>query len=84
MLSKKGSLKPVPFTLNRVKIPTVPLPVPLNEMINVDAILVTHIHMHHFDNEAKKVLAKDIPIFCKPNDWKKFNHAGCRKIIYSR
>lgn len=48
MLSKKGSLKPVPFTLNRVKIPTVPLPVPLNEMINVDAILVTHIHYAPF------------------------------------
>ena len=48
------------------KNPTVDLPFPAQEVIkDIDMVLVSHLHRDHFDDGAKKMLPKDIPIFCR-------------------
>ena len=43
--------------------PMAPLPFPKEEIIrDIDAVLVSHTHKDHFDEEAAKILPKDIPI----------------------
>ncbi len=76
MLGELGSMNAVPLTKNGIKNPTTPLPMSLDEIINVDAVFVTHTHFDHFDYEAKRVLPKHIPIFCQPKDIKKIRKAG--------
>lgn len=80
MLADIGTIKPVPFTLNRVKNPTVPLPVPVEELTDVQGILVTHRHFDHFDEVAKSRLPKEIPLFCQPEDAKKFKKDGYSQV----
>lgn len=43
--------------------PLVGLPVPLKEIIDVDAVIITHLHLDHYDPAAKEWLPKDIQIF---------------------
>jgi len=46
--------------------PTVDLPFPAEEVIkDIDMVLVSHLHLDHFDDGAKKMLPKDIPILCR-------------------
>jgi L-ascorbate metabolism protein UlaG (beta-lactamase superfamily) len=59
-----------------MKNPTAPLPLSIEKIINVDAIFITHTHFDHFDDEAKKVIPKQIPIFCQPKDLSKIQKAG--------
>lgn len=32
-------------------------------MIKADAVIITHLHLDHFDKEAKKLLPKNIPVY---------------------
>jgi L-ascorbate metabolism protein UlaG (beta-lactamase superfamily) len=51
------------------KNPIVELPVPAQDVIkDIDLVLVSHIHQDHFDDGAKKMLPKDIKIFCQPEN----------------
>lgn len=43
--------------------PTVGLVVPVDELTAVDAVIVTHTHFDHWDEVAKKVLPKHLPVF---------------------
>ncbi|SFK48083.1 L-ascorbate metabolism protein UlaG, beta-lactamase superfamily [Sphingomonas sp. NFR04] len=43
--------------------PLVPLPMPLASIIDVDAVIVTHLHPDHWDEAAKAKLNKARPIF---------------------
>nr|WP_313665942.1 MBL fold metallo-hydrolase [Brucella intermedia] len=45
--------------------PLVHLPMPKEEIIDVDAVIVTHLHEDHWDEEARKVLPKALPIFAQ-------------------
>ena len=48
------------------KNPTVELPFPAEDVIkDIDLVLVSHLHQDHFDDGAKKLLPKDIPILCR-------------------
>jgi L-ascorbate metabolism protein UlaG (beta-lactamase superfamily) len=65
-LADKGTYPPFPNTLHQDKFnPTVDLPIPFEEIIQVDAVIVTHLHLDHFDSVAKNVLPKDIKIFAQ-------------------
>jgi L-ascorbate metabolism protein UlaG (beta-lactamase superfamily) len=35
---------------------------------NVDLVLVSHLHKDHFDDKAREVLEKSLPIVCQPGD----------------
>ncbi len=43
--------------------PLVHLPLTKDEIIKVDAVIVTHLHEDHWDEEARKTLPKSLPIF---------------------
>ncbi|GIN85820.1 UPF0173 protein YddR [Heyndrickxia sporothermodurans] len=65
-LAKKGAYPPFPNTLNQDKFnPTVDLPIPIEEIIQADAVIVTHLHPDHFDAAAIEILPKSIQIFAQ-------------------
>lgn len=43
--------------------PLVDLPVPLEEVLDVDAVVLTHLHEDHWDEAARASLRRDMPIF---------------------
>jgi L-ascorbate metabolism protein UlaG (beta-lactamase superfamily) len=69
MLDDAGARPPVENTRNQVRNPTVPLPVPAEEVVTgIDAVLVTHRHRDHLDGRAEELLPRDVPLFCQPED----------------
>jgi L-ascorbate metabolism protein UlaG (beta-lactamase superfamily) len=49
--------------------PTVELPCTPMDVINgIDTVIVSHLHVDHFDKTAKDLLPKDTSFFCQPND----------------
>lgn len=63
MLSRKGSFPAFPGTLNdHLSNPTVELPIPLEDILAVDAVILTHDHLDHWDTAAQQLIAKDKPI----------------------
>lgn len=46
-----------------VRQPRVELPLPIEDIIKVDAVIVTHIHPDHWDDFAARALDKEIPFF---------------------
>ncbi|WP_198119994.1 MBL fold metallo-hydrolase [Massilia rhizosphaerae] len=45
--------------------PLVDLPVPLAALLDVDAVVVTHLHLDHWDETARRVLPKGLPVFAQ-------------------
>lgn len=45
------------------KNPLYDLPISISEMIEVDAVIITHLHIDYFDEEAKQQLPKNVPIY---------------------
>lgn len=45
--------------------PLVHLPMTKEEIIDADAVIVTHLHEDHWDEEARKVLPKALPVFAQ-------------------
>lgn len=80
MLGEVGSIKTVPLTWNKKKNPIVPLTVPLKKITDIDAILITHRHFDHFDEEAKKILPKNLPLFCQPQDEVSIRKSGFNNV----
>jgi len=61
--------------------PIVDLPIQVDQILDrVDVVLVTHTHEDHFDEAAKDLLAKDIPLFCQPPDEKKIKDRGFKNV----
>lgn len=61
-LAAKGEGRSYAGTLTS---PLVNLPLPLDELLaDVDAVFVSHLHSDHFDDKAKQVLRKDLPMLC--------------------
>lgn len=68
MLSKKGAMDPIPLVPNQNRNPIVELPLALSVLCQPDTILLTHGHRDHFDEEAARLLPKDLSFFCPPQD----------------
>jgi L-ascorbate metabolism protein UlaG (beta-lactamase superfamily) len=45
--------------------PLVDLPVPLATLTDVDAVIVTHLHLDHWDEAARRVLPRSLPLFAQ-------------------
>jgi L-ascorbate metabolism protein UlaG (beta-lactamase superfamily) len=43
--------------------PLVDLPVSIDELVNVDAVILTHLHLDHYDPAAKEKLPKKLKVF---------------------
>lgn len=64
MLAEKGRYPGFDGTLNsHLRNPTVELPMPIEEILNVDAVIVTHTHPDHWDEVAVQSIPKDKLIF---------------------
>ena len=69
MLGEKGMYPPFPGTHNQhLNNPTVDLPVSIEEILDVDAVIVTHIHLDHFDPVAMEIIPKDMKMFAQNED----------------
>jgi L-ascorbate metabolism protein UlaG (beta-lactamase superfamily) len=69
MLDEAGARPPIERTANPVRNPTVPLPFPAKEVLRgIDAVLVSHRHRDHLDETAERLLPRDVPVFCQPED----------------
>ncbi len=69
MLDPPGARPPVEGTANPVRNPTAPLPLAADEVVRgLDAVLVTHRHRDHLDGTAERLLPRDVPVFCQPED----------------
>ncbi len=66
MLAKKGTYPGFEGTYNsQLRNPLVELPMPLAEVMQADAIIVTHTHLDHWDDAAKQSLPKNLPLFAQ-------------------
>ncbi len=63
-LAEKESQPGFPGTVNNeLRNPRVALPVPVEALLDVDAVIVTHTHEDHWDEAARNLLPKTLPIF---------------------
>jgi L-ascorbate metabolism protein UlaG (beta-lactamase superfamily) len=80
MLSPANAMDSILNTPNQKPNPLVELPLDRTELKSVigslDAILVTHSHFDHWDDAAKAILPKQLPVFCIPEDRDKIIAAG--------
>ncbi|APC41097.1 MBL fold metallo-hydrolase [Clostridium estertheticum] len=76
VLSEAGSMVPIENVPNQNYNPLVALPIDIDNITNCDAIIVTHTHRDHFDEAAAKLLSKNIPVFCQPEDEIKLQSYG--------
>jgi len=65
MLAEKGTYPPFPNSIRQDQNnPLVNLPLSVEEIIDgIDAVILTHLHLDHFDNAAKQALPNDIKMF---------------------
>lgn len=68
MLAEKGSYPTIPGAHNELTNPTIDLKVSMNEILDVDAVIVTHIHFDHFDPAAIELIPKDMKMFAQNDD----------------
>ena len=63
-LSPKDTYPPIPGAANpTLRCPVHELPIPVEEILNVDAVIATHLHFDHFDETAMKTIPRNMPIF---------------------
>ncbi|SIT90845.1 MBL fold metallo-hydrolase [Edaphobacillus lindanitolerans] len=63
-LAEKGSYPPFPDSARQEEQnPLVELPVAIDQLTDADAVIVTHLHLDHYDEKAIEVLPKNIPMF---------------------
>ncbi|MBA1228530.1 MBL fold metallo-hydrolase [Pseudomonas viridiflava] len=67
MLAKKGAYPGFENTYrSNLRNPLVDLPESTDQVLSgVDAVIVTHTHLDHWDDAAQKALPKDIPLFAQ-------------------
>ena len=77
MLDPAGARPPIEDTANPVRNPTVELPIAAEDVVRgLDAVLVTHCHKDHLDDTAMRLLPRDVPLFCQPEDEKRLRALG--------
>lgn len=76
-LDPAGARPAVPSTPNPRRNPLVELPGPPEALVaRLDAVLVTHLHQDHFDDTARRLLRRDTPILCQPEDAERLRGDG--------
>lgn len=85
MLSPKGVMGPVNGSPNMRPNPLVDLPVDsvdLDGLLKgITGVLVTHTHRDHFDAEAERLILKNTPLFCQPQDENMLTDIGFNTVF---
>jgi L-ascorbate metabolism protein UlaG (beta-lactamase superfamily) len=77
MLDDAGARPPVEDSPNPRRNPLVPLPFPAEEVVRgLDAVFVTHLHQDHFDETGARLVPRDVPVFCQPEDEEQLGRLG--------
>jgi L-ascorbate metabolism protein UlaG (beta-lactamase superfamily) len=77
MLDDAGARDPVEDTPRQRRNPLVPLPFPAEEIVRgLDAVVVTHLHQDHFDETGARLVPRDVPVFCQPEDEERLKDIG--------
>ena len=62
--------------------PLVDLPCsPLEVIVGIEMVLISHLHSDHFDPAANDLLPKALPILCQPEDQAEIESMGFRSVI---
>ncbi|MCK1982606.1 MULTISPECIES: MBL fold metallo-hydrolase [Peribacillus] len=83
MLAEKGTYPPFPNSSRQDQYnPLVSLPTSIENIIHdIDVVIVTHLHLDHFDDVAKEVLPKDIKMFVQnEEDATEVEKAGFKNV----
>ncbi|UTW63738.1 MBL fold metallo-hydrolase [bacterium SCSIO 12741] len=63
--------------------PTVDLPLAINQITEgVNAVLVTHTHLDHFDAAAEKNLDSNLPLFAQPSDQERLSQSPFKNVHF--
>jgi L-ascorbate metabolism protein UlaG (beta-lactamase superfamily) len=80
-LDAQGARPPIDNTPNQVRNPTVPLPVPAEEVVRgLDAVVLTHLHRDHLDETGERLLPRDVPVLCQPEDEARLRELGLQAL----
>lgn len=61
--------------------PLVDLPVDTDSILSgVELVVVSHLHSDHFDDEAKRLVPKHLPLICQPGDEEEIRAAGFENV----
>ncbi|WP_169391999.1 MULTISPECIES: MBL fold metallo-hydrolase [Psychrobacter] len=64
MLAAKNAYPGFDGTVNsQIRYPMVDLPISVEEVLKADAIILTHLHADHWDDAARNLVPRDMPIF---------------------
>lgn len=83
MLAEKGAYPPFPNAPRQDQNnPLVELPTSVDNIIkDIDAVIVTHLHLDHWDEAAKEILPKDIKLFSQnEEDATEIRNAGFKNV----
>lgn len=82
MLAEQGAYPGFPGSArSHLSNPTVPLGLPLSELLEVDAVIVTHLHLDHWDEAATREVPKALPLFAQNEaDAAKIREAGFEDV----
>lgn len=81
VLADAGTYEPIPYKGNQGKNPLIPLPFSIEEILQVDVILLTHLHNDHFDETTKSILPRNFPIICHDFDRGRITSQGFTQVI---
>jgi len=66
LLAEEDAYPGFPGTINsHLRWPRAALPVTVAEVLQADAVVITHTHLDHWDDAAKQALPKNMPIFAQ-------------------
>ncbi|HYH15166.1 MAG TPA: MBL fold metallo-hydrolase [Flavisolibacter sp.] len=84
LLSKKNMLDPIPWT-NNIRNPLVDLPFDDSQLQRIidkaDAVLLTHLHLDHWDSVAQQRIPRSITIVCQEEDVNTLQEQGFHKLL---
>ncbi|WNS41088.1 MBL fold metallo-hydrolase [Paenibacillus sp. MMS20-IR301] len=80
MLSAQGVNPPIMNSGDDRRNPLTPLPGPVQQWLDPDAVIVTHLHQDHWDAAAAELLNPKLPLLCQEGDGEKITAQGFGQV----